>query len=255
MLDLVDTHCHLDHAHYLADVCQVLDNAKEVGVNTAIIPAASPKDLGRAIALCESHPNLYFAVGVHPLDLQDFQLDFLKAHIQHPRCVAVGECGLDYHYQNDPTTKTKQQEIFQAQIVLALEFNKPLIVHIREASVDAHAILKQYPELRGVLHCFNGDGLLLELADNFYYGIGGVATFKNAKNLVETLPQIPLKRLLLETDAPYLAPHPFRGQRNEPKYIPLIAEKLAQVRQMDVQELAHSTTHNAQTLFNLKVYP
>ncbi|CRF46030.1 TatD family hydrolase [Helicobacter heilmannii] len=253
MLELVDTHCHLDHTHYEADLHQVLEHAKEVGVSTAIIPAASPKDLGRAIALCEENPNLYFAVGVHPLDVQDFNLDFLRAHINHPKCVAVGECGLDYHYQNDPATKARQQEIFQTQIALALEHNKPLIVHTREASADVYGMLKAHPRLRGVLHCFNGDALLLELAYNFYYGIGGVATFKNAKNLVEVLPQIPLERLLLETDAPYLTPHPFRGQRNEPKYIPLVAQKLAQVRQMSVESLANSTTHNAQTLFHLKV--
>ncbi|BCZ17122.1 DNAse TatD [Helicobacter sp. NHP19-003] len=253
MLELIDTHCHLDHAHYLADVLEVLSNAKEAGVTTAIIPAASPKDLARAIALCEENQNLYFAVGVHPLDLEDFNLDFLKAHINHPKCVAVGECGLDYHYKNDPTTKATQKEVFKAQIALALEYNKPLIVHIREASADAHAILKEHPKLKGVLHCFNGDALLLELAHNFYYGIGGVATFKNAKTLVEILPQIPLERLLLETDAPYLTPHPFRGQRNEPKYIPLIAEKLAKVRQMRLEDLAQNTTANAQALFNLKV--
>ncbi|WP_205436266.1 TatD family hydrolase [Helicobacter suis] len=252
-MELVDTHCHLDHPSYQADFLKVLQSAQEVGVQTAIIPAASPKDLKRAIDLCETYQNLYFAVGVHPLDLEEFDLNILREHITHPKCVAVGECGLDYHRLETPdqTIIARQKETFITQIDLALEFEKPLIVHIREASEDAYLILKQYPKLKGVLHCYNAHPLLLKLSSQFYYGIGGVATFKNAKDLVAILPQIPLNRLLLETDAPYLTPHPFRGQRNEPHHIPLIAQKIAEVCCINLEDLAKTTTHNAKTLFGL----
>ncbi|WP_104706607.1 TatD family hydrolase [Helicobacter bizzozeronii] len=248
---LIDTHCHLDHALYESDLQEVLKSAREVRVNIAIIPGADPQDLKRAIALSESHAGLYFAVGVHPLDQQSFDLGFLKEHIQHPKCVAVGECGLDYHRleNQNPANQQAQQGIFRAQIGLALEYSKPLIVHIREASLDAYQILKSYPNLKGVLHCYNADEVLLGLSSCFYFGIGGVATFKNAKNLVGVLPKIPLDRLLLETDAPYLTPHPFRGQRNEPKHIALIAQKIAHILEMEPHTLAQITTQNAQNLF------
>ncbi|WP_199765139.1 TatD family hydrolase [Helicobacter felis] len=253
MLEWIDTHCHLDHHLYNADIEQVIREARETGMLQAIIPGADPKDLPRALDLCASYQELYFAVGAHPLDCQHFDLAELKRYIQHPQCVAVGECGLDYHRlgSNDEDTKTHQKEVFKAQIELALEYQKPLIVHIREASQDAYHILKAYPHLRGVLHCFNGDAILLGLSENFYYGIGGVATFKNAKSLQSILPQIPLDRLLLETDAPYLTPHPFRGTRNEPKYIPLVLQKLSEILKISPTDLAHTTNTNATTLFSL----
>ncbi len=189
---------------------------------------------------------------MHPLDAHRFDHAFLQRHIQHPKCVAVGECGLDYFQrQGVSIDKARQKEVFCAQIELALAYNKPLIVHIREASDDAYAILKSYPHARGVLHCFNGDGILLNLRENFYYGIGGVATFKNAKHLQKTLAQIPLERLVLETDAPYLTPHPFRGTRNEPKYTALIAQQVAQILNIEPAHLAHTTNTNALTLFGL----
>ncbi len=125
-----------------------------------------------------------------------------------------------------------------------------MIIHIREASFDSLNLLKSYPKAFGVLHCFNADSMLLELSDRFYYGIGGVSTFKNAKRLVEILPKIPKNRLLLETDSPYLTPHPFRGTRNSPTYIPLIAQKIAEIIHIETEELASLSTHNAQTLFN-----
>lgn len=247
---LIDTHCHLDHPLYASDLRQVLTSAQEVGVCAAVIPGADPHHLERAVKLSENHAGLYFAVGVHPLDVEAFDLDFLKQHIDHPKCVAVGECGLDYHRLENPSLKQVQKSVFDAQIKLALEHHKPLIVHIREASMDAYAILKEYPALRGVLHCYNADEVLLDLASNFYFGIGGVATFKNAKSLVKVLPKIPLDRLVLETDAPYLTPHPFRGQRNEPKYMALIVQRVADLLGLDADTLAQITTKNAQSLFD-----
>ncbi|WP_104732319.1 TatD family hydrolase [Helicobacter salomonis] len=253
MLEWIDTHCHLDHHLYNTDAEQVIKEARGAGMLHAIIPGADPRDLPRALALCSSHEGLYFAVGAHPLDCQHFDLAELQHYIQHPQCVAVGECGLDYHRldPNDEDTKAHQKEVFKAQIELALEYQKPLIVHIREASQDAYDILKAYPHLRGVLHCFNGDAILLNLCENFYYGIGGVATFKNAKYLQNILPQIPLDRLLLETDAPYLTPHPFRGTRNEPRHIPLVLQKLSEILKISPIDLARITNANATALFSL----
>ncbi|WP_121022436.1 TatD family hydrolase [Helicobacter vulpis] len=255
MLQWIDTHCHLDHRLYHTDVEQVLENAKQAGITRMVIPGADPRDLNRALQLCTRYEELYFAVGVHPLDVEHFDNAQLEAHIQHPKCVAVGECGLDYFQrQGGHLDKARQKEVFCAQIELALAYDKPLIVHIREASDDAYAILKAYPHARGVLHCFNGDAILLKLHKNFYYGIGGVATFKNAKHLQNALPHIPLERLVLETDAPYLTPHPFRGTRNEPKYTALIAQQIAQVLNIEPAHLAHTTNANAATLFGLAPY-
>ncbi|MFC3847089.1 TatD family hydrolase [Helicobacter baculiformis] len=253
MLQWIDTHCHLDHHLYYKDVEQVLENAKQAGITHAIIPGADPRDLQRALELCTHYEELYFAVGVHPLDLERFDRTELENYIRHPKCVAVGECGLDYHRldSQDVSTKARQKEVFCTQIELALIHQKPLIVHIREASQDAYDILKGHQNLRGVLHCFNGDAILLKLCENFYYGIGGVATFKNAQHLQNALPKIPLERLLLETDAPYLTPHPFRGTRNEPKHTTLVAQKLAQILSIEPVRLAHITNTNAATLFGL----
>lgn len=175
----------------------------------------------------------------------------MREFVRDEKCVAIGECGLDYFRLPESgveSYKNRQKELFIAQIELALEYKKPLIVHVREASNDAFEILKAYPELRGVLHCFNADRILLGL-QNFYYGIGGVCTFKNARRLVEVLPLVPKDRLLLETDAPYLTPHPHRGERNEPKYIPLIAEKIAEILSLSHTEIQTLSTQNAYALF------
>lgn len=250
---LIDTHCHLDSRCYDDDLKQVLNEAQNNSVKKFVIPGANPKDLLKATQIVQNYNDIYFALGIHPYDIHNGVLDEISHYVSHPKCVAIGECGLDY-YRLPPQAevvsyKAKQKEVFIAQIKLALEYNLPLIVHIREASDEAFEILKTYPKLRGVLHCFNADDILLELSDNFYYGIGGVATFKNAKKLIEILPKIPKNRILLETDSPYLAPHPYRGKRNEPSYIPLIVEKLSEVLTMSISEITSVSTKNALDLF------
>ena len=183
--------------------------------------------------------------------------EVLAKYVNHPKCMAIGECGLDYYRLPDDETEKqenikKQKEIFIAQIEFAKKVKKPLIVHIREASDDSRQILidQNAKEVGGVLHCYNASEHLLPLADHgFYFGIGGVVTFKNAKKLIEVLPKIPQEKLLLETDAPYLTPHPHRGERNEPFFTTFISQKVAEILCMSDEEVRVLTTQNSKKLF------
>ncbi|NPA55685.1 MAG: TatD family hydrolase [Epsilonproteobacteria bacterium] len=250
---LIDTHTHLDNQKYINDVDEVIQNAKAVGVEKFIIPAADPRDITRAVSLAQKYEDVYFAVGVHPIDIQKYNQKYLLDYITHEKCVAVGEIGLDYHY----TKQTRQEQIkyFREQLLIAHEYDKPVIIHIREATQDSLDVLsdfiQQYPNTKGVLHCFNADERLLCLKDNFYYGIGGVITFKNAKKLINVFPKIPKDRVVIETDSPYLTPHPYRGSRNEPKYTTLVRDKIASLWNISTQEVEDITTKNATELFGI----
>ncbi len=181
----------------------------------------------------------------------------MEKYVNHPKCIAIGECGLDYYrLPEDEEEKLanikKQKEVFISQIEFAKKYKKPLIIHIREASNDSRQILIDYnaKEVGGVLHCFNASEHLLPLAEhNFYFGIGGVLTFKNAKKLVEILPKIPKDKLLIETDAPYLTPHPHRGERNEPYYTIFVSSKMSELLNISDIEIQNLTTNNAKKLF------
>jgi len=254
---IIDTHCHLDDERYDDDIKQVLKNAKKEGVEKFIIPGADPKTLQRAVELSEQYKEVYFAVGVHPYEAELYDRSNLEAFIDHPKCVAIGECGLDYFrlpetQEGIDREKALQKKIFIDQILWAKEVKKPLIVHIRESSADCLALLDEYAgEEGGVLHCYNADESLLKLAKkNFYYGIGGVLTFKNAKKLINVYPKIPEDKLLIETDAPYLTPHPHRGKRNEPSYTTFIADKMSELSKRTKSEIATLSTANAKRLFN-----
>jgi len=255
---IIDTHTHLDDDRYDADLDDVISRAKADGITTFIIPGASPDTLQKAVKIAQNYEDIYFAVGIHPYDIDNYDRDFLESYITHPKCIAVGECGLDYFRlpENDDeiqNEKKRQKEVFIDQIDLANKYNKPLIVHIRDASSDSLDILLQNPvKCGGVLHCYNADESLLKLKDNFYYGIGGVITFKNAKKLINVYPKIPKDRLLIETDSPYLTPHPHRGERNEPSYTKLVAQKMAQLSDISVEEIEDITTQNAKRLFGIK---
>jgi len=253
---LVDTHCHLDDERYVDDIEQVLENAKQKGVEKFIIPGADPKTLERAVALAETYDSVYFAVGVHPYDAANYDRSYLEQFVRHPKCIAIGECGLDYfrlpESQNEiDVEKALQKEVFIDQIRWAKELKKPLIVHIRESSKDCLELLNTYAGAEGgVLHCYNADESLLKLAKkNFYFGIGGVLTFKNAKKLINVYPKIPQDKLLIETDAPYLTPHPHRGERNEPSYTTFVADKMGELSKLSTNEIENLSTHNAQRLF------
>jgi TatD DNase family protein len=255
---IIDTHCHLDDARYQEDVEEVIEEAKRHGVQKYIIPGADPSTLQRAVEIADRYEGVYFSVGVHPYDAKVYDRSFLEPFVTHPKCVAIGECGLDYfrlpkEAEAIEEEKRLQKEVFIDQVKWARSLDLPLIVHIREASLDALEILKMHAgDQGGVLHCYNAHPSLLELASlNFYYGIGGVVTFKNAKKLIEIYPKIPQERLLLETDAPYLTPTPHRGKRNQPSYTTHIAQKMAQLSNVAYREIEAVTTSNAQRLFGI----
>ena len=255
---IVDTHCHLDDERYNNDLEEVLEHARQKGVEKFIIPGADPESLDRAVDIAEQYEMVYFAVGVHPYDAKNYDRSELEKYVTHPKCIAIGECGLDYfRLPEDPeeieAEKKLQKEVFRDQILWAKELKKPLIVHIRESGADCLALLEKYAgEEGGVLHCYNADESLLKLADrNFYYGIGGVLTFKNAKKLINVYPKIPKDKLLIETDAPYLTPHPHRGERNEPSYTTFVADKMSELSDISRLEMEQLTTQNATRLFGI----
>ncbi len=248
---IIDTHTHLDNEKFIDDIDEVIKRAKDAGVKEFIIPAADPKDLSRAVELSQKYDEIYFAVGVHPIEIDKYEDKFLFDFITHPKCVAVGEIGLDYHWEKEPKQQKKQQEFFIRQINIAKKYNKPIIIHVREATKDTYDIIKNIDNIRGVFHCFNAASQLLEFSENFYYGIGGVITFKNAKKLINVFPEIPKSRVIIETDAPYLTPHPFRGQRNEPFYTTLIRDKISELWKVDKKEVENITTENAKRLFEI----
>nr|WP_321265597.1 TatD family hydrolase [uncultured Sulfurimonas sp.] len=256
---IIDTHIHLDDDRYKEDLDNVLNRARESGVKRFIIPGAHPSTLERALEIVEANSDVYFAVGVHPYDMDSFAgLDFDK-YIKHEKCVAIGECGLDYFRlqgsdEEKLQEKIAQKKVFKAQIQLAKKYKKPLIVHIRDASRDSKEMLMELDakEVGGVLHCYNADEELLSLAkEGFYFGIGGVLTFKNAKKLINVLNKIPKDKLLIETDGPYLTPTPHRGERNEPLYTTFVAQKMSELLDIPLKNIKDITTQNAQKLFAL----
>jgi len=254
---IIDTHCHLDDSRFDEDLEEVIARAKEHGVKGFLIPGADPDTLERAKRIAHNYDEVFFAAGVHPYDKEKYDEDQLLHYLEDEKCIAVGECGLDYfRLPEDAEEKAKeiaeQKRVFASQIELAKRVKKPLIVHIRDASSDSLQILIDHgaKEVGGVLHCYNADEQLLKLVDHgFYYGIGGVLTFKNARKLPQVLPKIPLDRIIIETDTPYLTPHPHRGKRNEPWYTVFVVEKVAEILEKSVEEVETITTENSQRLF------
>ena len=252
---IIDTHCHLDDDRY-DDIDDVIKRAKEQGVERFIIPGADPRTLKRAVELSEKYKEVYFSVGVHPYDAKSYDRDFLESFVTHEKCVAIGECGLDYFRLPEKKEdilleKALQKQVFIDQIEWAKELTLPLIVHVRESSNDSLELLEKYAgDAGGVLHCYNASESLLKLSNqNFYYGIGGILTFKNAKKLINVYPKIPKNRLIVETDAPYLTPHPHRGKRNEPAYCKLVVSKMVELSLLEEEVLEQLTTTNAKRLF------
>jgi len=253
---LFDTHVHLNADQYEDDVDEVIVRAQEVGVETMVVVGFDEKTIKKAMNLVEMHDFLYAAVGWHPvdaIDLTEERLAWIEELAAHPKVVAIGETGLDYHWDKSP--KEVQKDVFRKQIQLAKRVNLPIIIHDREAHQDIVDILKdeKAEDVGGIMHCFGGS---LEIAReclnmNFYLSFGGPVTFKNAKRPKEVVKEVPLDRLLIETDAPFLAPHPFRGKRNEPAYVKLVAEQIAELREVDFEEIAKQTTVNAKRLFGI----
>lgn len=257
-LSFIDTHCHLDMEHYQDDFAEILSRARHAHINHILSIGIDYSSSEKAIELAKSHPFISATVGVHPHDIEElddamyYRLESLIT-TNRDHIVGYGEIGLDY-FKNYADISL-QKIHFAKQIELAQHFNLPLIIHDRDAHDDILTILKQHGPYAagGVLHCFSGDMDFAQQVLNlgFYISIPGIVTFKNAKELQQVAKDIPLDRMLLETDGPFLAPTPYRGKRNEPSYIPLIAEKIAELRNISVSEVAMATSSNAQNLFQL----
>jgi TatD DNase family protein len=253
---IIDTHCHLDDDRYNDDLDEVIARARECGVRAILLPGADIADLPKAREIAYRYDNVFFAAGAHPYSAEDYDEETLLEYLADPKCIAVGECGLDYFRLPKDEEERRaeiamQKEIFIKHIDLAARLGKPLIVHVRDANEDSYDILRTHAVsrgVRGVMHCYNASRLLLGL-DGFYFAVGGVLTFSNAKELVAILPDIPKERLLFETDAPYLTPTPHRGERNEPAYTKLVVEKAAQILGVEFDELARISSENAKRLF------
>jgi len=256
---IIDTHIHLDDKRYDEDLDIVLERAREGGVKRFIIPGADTTTIDKAVSIAETHKDVFFAVGVHPYDMHQFDALEFEKYVSHEKCVAIGECGLDYFHlegtdEEKELEKQEQKRVFRSQIEIAKKYKKPLIVHIRDASRDSKELMLEANagEVGGVLHCYNADDELLSLAnEGFYFGIGGVVTFKNAKKLVNVLPRIPHEKLIIETDGPYLTPTPHRGERNEPLYTTFVAQKMSDILDIPLKNIKDLTTQNAQKLFHI----
>lgn len=253
---LFDTHVHLNVEHFDQDREEVIERAKEAGVEKMVVVGFDHETIPKAIALAEEYSFLYAAVGWHPVDAIEFtekELDWLEELVKHPKVVALGEMGLDYHWDKSP--KEIQAEVFRQQIRLAKKVEIPIIIHNREATEDILTILKEEhaEAVGGIMHCYNDsvDYVQTCLDLNFYISLGGPVTFKNAKLPKDVAKVVPLDRLLIETDCPFLAPHPNRGKRNEPAYVSLVAEKIAELRGVAVEEIEQATTENGKRLFRL----
>lgn len=251
--NIFDSHAHYDDKAFQEDRMELVSSLPEKGICGVVNCASNMKSARMSVALARQFDFVFAAVGIHPHDAQSGKredIDELKVLLSMEKVVAVGEIGLDYHYNFSP--KEVQLDWFEKQLRLALELDKPVIIHDREAHNDTLALLKRYRP-KGVVHCFSGS---VEMAEQIvglgmYIGLGGAVTFKNAKKPVEVAAKIPLERLVVETDAPYMTPVPFRGQRCDSSYIPYTAETLAGIRNMPAQELLNVTAQNAKTLFEL----
>ncbi|MGY0694513.1 TatD family hydrolase [Virgibacillus sp. FSP13] len=253
---LFDTHVHLNAEQFTEDRDEVIKRAFDTGVKYMVVVGFDRETIPLAIEIAEQHQNIYAAVGWHPvdaIDMTDEELKWIEELASHPKVVAIGEMGLDYHWDKSP--KDVQKEVFRKQIRLAKKVNMPIIIHNREATEDIIEILQEEDakQIGGIMHCYNDsvDYVQTCLDMNFYISLGGTVTFKNAPLPKEVAVNVPLDRLLIETDAPFLAPHPNRGKRNEPAYVKLVAEKVAELREMDVEEIGKITTENALSFFKI----
>lgn len=249
-----DSHAHLDDTRFDGDRAEIFDTLKEHDIGLVMNVGCDLPSSERSVALAERYPFVYAAVGSHPDDADHVDgrlLDRYRALAAHPKVRAIGEIGLDYHYEDIP--RARQIIAFEEQLELAEALKKPVIVHEREAHGDATDIVRRHPDVRGVFHCFSGSKeLALWLVERgWYIGFTGVLTFKNARKAVETAQVLPLDRILIETDCPYMAPEPYRGRRNDSRYVPLVAEKLAELRGLTPEEAGSITTENARRLFGI----
>lgn len=268
---LTDTHCHLDFHKFDEDRDSVIQRARASGIERILIPGLDLDSSRSAIELAETQPHIYAAVGFHPTDLEKFSekaFDEVQELVKHPKVVAIGEIGIDYYWVKEEEKRAFQREILKRQLTFAQTVNKPVVIHMREesdawfgqASVDLLEILTEWQgslqnhplaEKPGVLHSFNGDLQTAQkaMALNFYIGVTGPVTYKNAEEKRQIIRQLPLERLLIETDAPFLTPVPHRGKRNEPAFVAYIADKIAEIHMTTREQVAEMTSLNAARLF------
>lgn len=253
---LIDSHAHYDDRAFAADRDAVLSSLPAAGIAALINAGSDIPSSEKSLALSARYAFVYATVGVHPHESARAPADYLdkiESLSKNPKAVAIGEIGLDYHYNFSP--RDIQKQVFDAQLSLAEKLNLPVVIHEREAIADTLDILRAHPKASGVMHCFSGSLEVAKILLNrgFYISFGGVLTFKNAVNAPKVALYTPPDRILLETDCPYLTPVPHRGKRNDSRFLPLIAQKLAQIRGISPQEVADITTSNACTLFNIKL--
>jgi TatD DNase family protein len=253
---MFDTHAHLNAIQFEEDLEDVIQRALDEGISHIVVVGFDQPTIKGALKLADTYDFIYAAVGWHPVDAVDMtpeDLQWIEKLADHPKVVAIGEMGLDYHWDKSP--KDVQQRVFRQQIQLAKKVKLPIIIHNREATQDVVDILREEgaEEVGGIMHCYSGS---LEVAKecmemNFYISFGGPVTFKNAKKPKEVAKEIPIDRLLIETDCPYLSPHPLRGKRNEPSYVKYVAEAIAELREMPLEDLVKKTTENAKRLYQI----
>lgn len=253
----IDTHVHLNADQYEEDIAEVISRALEAGVEKMVVVGFDRKTIVKAMELAEEHGFIYAVIGWHPVDAVDCtekDLEWIESLAAHPKVVGIGETGLDYYWDKSP--KDIQQELFRKQIRLAQKVGLPVIIHNRDATADVVRILREEEAQKtgGIMHCFGGSVETAKecIAMNFMISLGGPVTFKNARTPKEVATDISLDHLLIETDAPYLAPHPYRGKRNEPAWVTLVAEEIARLKDLPVEDVAKITTENALRIFKIR---
>ena len=254
-MTLFDTHAHYDARQFDSDRDQVLSSLPGQGVELVVNPGCDLASSQMAVELAGRHPFVYAAVGVHPEDCGDWEdghIDRLRALAAQPKVVAIGEIGLDYYWPENPSREL-QKQVFRAQLALAVELNLPVIVHDREAHGDSLDIIREFPGARGVFHCFSGSAeMARELVKlGWMISFTGVLTYKNARRAVEAAQAVPLERIMIETDSPYMAPVPYRGKRNHSGYVELICRRLAELKGITPDECSRITLANGRNFFHI----
>ena len=242
----IDTHCHVLHDYY-DNIDEIINKCKNNGVSKIVISGCDIETNKEVLELVNKYDIIYGTIGFHPTELNDFRedyFDFLEKNIMNKKIVGIGEIGLDYHYED--TDKNKQINVFTRQLEIAEKYDKPIVVHSRNSIQDTYNILSNY-KLKGSIHCFSGSVEMAKLFTKLGYklGVGGIITYKNAKNIKEVVKNIDLSYILLETDSPYLSPEPYRGTKNDPSNIPFIAEAIADIKNVSTIDVARITTDNA----------
>ena len=254
---LFDTHAHYYDDAFDADRDEVLSSLPQNGVGLVLCPGCDLPTSRASVELAEKYPHVYAAVGFHPENLEEAalsDLDTIRAMASHPKVKAIGEIGLDYHWVKDEEGRKKERDFFHAQLELAEELDLPVIVHDREAHKDSLDIVKAHPNCRGVFHCYSGsveDAKTLAIL-GWNISFTGVLTFKNARKALEVVEWAPLERLMVETDAPYMAPEPYRGKRCDSRYVYRMAEVIAQVKGLPLETVIEATTRNGKRLFGIE---